>query len=307
MIPADDERTAGSFRGLDTWPTGEILEALWASQARGIAVAGQALSALGVAVDGAAGRLAANAGRLVYAGAGSSGLLAAIDAVELGPTYNWPERRTLVFLAGGLDLVRGPDPAAEDDAAGGRARVVEAALGESDVVIGVSASGGSAYTVAVVEEARQRGALTIAIANRADSLLVRAADHAVAIATEPEVIAGSTRLSAGTVQKLVLNLFSTALMTRLGGVYDNLMIDVRPANAKLRQRQVAIVASIASVDTMIAADALARHGEVKRAVLGLCGLSGVEIDAALAAAGGNLRTALSRIGRVRAESRGESR
>jgi N-acetylmuramic acid 6-phosphate etherase len=306
MIPMSDdnaqstEEAARRFQGLDTWRTVEILEALWSSQSRAMAACLSALPALQRAVDGAAERLTAT-GRLVYAGAGSSGMIAALDALDLGPTFNWPEQRMLVFLGGGLDVEggRGPDPTAEDDAAGGRVRAGDAGLGPGDVVLGISASGRSAYTVAVVEEARKRGAMTIAVASRADSPLVRAADHAVVVATGPEVIAGSTRLAAGTAQKLILNLFSTAVMVRLGFVFDNLMIDVRPANAKLRQRQAAIIASIAQVELAIAADALARHGDVKRAVLGLSGMPESEIEAALANAGGNLRTALGRITRAR--------
>jgi len=305
MIPVADDDTHGTedtaprFKGLDTWRTGEILQALWSSQSRAMAAGLSGLPALERAVDAAIQRLATATGRLVYAGAGSAGMIAALDALDLGPTFNWPEARTVVFVAGGFDLSRGPDPTAEDDAAGGAARVHDAALGADDVVLGISASGGSAYTIAVVEEARKRGAMTIAVASRADSLLVRAADHAVVVATGAEVIAGSTRLAAGTAQKLILNLFSTAVMVGLGFVFDNLMIDVRPANAKLRQRRTAIVASIAEVDRATAADALARHGDVKRAVLGLAGLSDGEIDAALASAGGNLRVALGRTARGR--------
>ena len=302
MIPLGGDKTRGGddanrrFQGLDTWPTGDVLEALWASQLGAVAACMPALPALQRAVDGAVERLAApSTGRLVYAGAGSSGMIAALDASDLGPTFNWPERRTLVFLAGGFDLQlpRGPDPGAEDDAAAGRARASEAGLGPSDVVLGVSASGTSAHVVAVVEEARRRGAMTVAVVGRDGTPLGRAADHAVVVATGAEVIAGSTRLAAGTAQKLVLNLFSTAVMVGLGSVFDNLMIEVRPANAKLRQRQAAIVASIAGVEPAIAADALARHGDVKRAVLGLAGLTDPEIDQALAGAGGKLRAALA--------------
>jgi N-acetylmuramic acid 6-phosphate etherase len=311
MIPVDDshaastEETASRFRGLDTWRTGEILEALWSSQAQAVAACQAALPALERAVDGAVARLRRSApsnagaapspGRLVYVGAGSSGMIAALDALDLGPTFNWPETRTAVFVAGGLDLQRGPDPIAEDDGAGGGRRARDAGLGPDDVVLGISASGGSAYVVAVLEEARLRGAMTIAVTNRADSALVRAADHAVVVATGAEVIAGSTRLAAGTAQKLILNLFSTGVMVGLGFVFDNLMVDVRPANAKLRQRRTTIVASIAQVDRARAADALARHGDVKRAVLGLAGLSEAEIEAALASTGGNLRVALGQL------------
>jgi N-acetylmuramic acid 6-phosphate etherase len=295
------EDTTSRFRGLDTWRTGDILEALWGSQSRAVAACLPALPALARAVDGAVERLATATGRLVYTGAGSSGMLAALDALELGPTFNWPEERTLVFVAGGLDGRHAPDQTAEDDSAGGCARARGAGLGAADVVIGVSASGGSAYTVAVLEEARTRGAMTVAVTGRTDSPLVRAADHAVVMATGAEVITGSTRLAAGTAQKLILNLFSTAVMVRLGFVFDNLMIEVRPENAKLRQRRTTIVASIAGVDRAIAADALARHGDVKRAVLGLAGMSEAEIEAALASAGGNLRAALGRTARSRNE------
>jgi N-acetylmuramic acid 6-phosphate etherase len=311
MIPVGDpvgdeaaqgtEDTTSRFRGLDTWRTGEILEALWGGQSRAVAACLPALPALARAVDGAVERLTGSTGRLVYAGAGSSGMIAALDALDLGPTFNWPEERTTVFVAGGLDARRGPDPTAEDDSAGGRARARDAGFGPADVVLGISASGASAYTVAVLDEARARGAMTIAVAGLVDSPLVRAADHAVVVAAGAEVITGSTRLAAGTAQKLILNLFSTAVMVGLGFVFDNLMIDVRPANAKLRQRRAAIVASIARVDRAIAADALARHGDVKRAVLGLAGLSEAEIEATLASAGGNLRLALGRTARARNE------
>jgi len=292
--PQGTEHAARRFRGLDTWPTGEILQALWHGQSHAIAACLSALPALQPAVDGAVERLAGSTGRLVYAGAGSAGMIAALDALELGGTFNWPEDRTVIFVAGGFQLQRGPDGAAEDDAIAARGAARDARLGPADVVVGISASGSSAYTVAIVEEARARGAMTVALAGRSDSPLVRAADHAIVVATGAEVIAGSTRLAAGTAQKLVLNLFSTVVMVRLGTVYDNLMIDLRPANAKLRQRQTAIVASIAEVDAATAADALARHGDVKHAVLGLAGIAAAEIDGVLAGAGGNLRTALER-------------
>jgi N-acetylmuramic acid 6-phosphate etherase len=298
-LERETEAAARRYRGLDTWATAEILEALWSSQSRAVAACLAALPTLQRAIDGAVERLASGAGRLVHAGAGSSGMLAALDAVELGPTFGWPEERSVVLVAGGFDLRRGADPAAEDDAGVGRASAREAGLGARDVVLGLSASGGSAYTIAVVEQARADGAMTVAVTSRADSALARAAEHAVVVATGAEVIAGSTRLAAGTAQKLVLDLFSTALMVRLGFVFDNLMIEVRPTNAKLRQRRTSIVASIAGVDPASAADALARYGDVKRAVLALAGMSEADIDAALAGAGGNLRAALARAPRWR--------
>ncbi|HYO53050.1 N-acetylmuramic acid 6-phosphate etherase [Archangium sp.] len=289
----DTEGAAWRFQGLDTWGTGELLETLWSSQSRATAACLPALPMLERVVDAAVERLASGDGRLIYGGAGSSGMLAALDALELEPTFGWPKTRLAILLAGGLDLARGIDGGAEDDEGAGRSRVRDIRPGPADVVLGISASGRSAFTVGLVDEARRHGALTLAIASLADSPLVRAAEHAVVISTGAEVIAGSTRLGAGTAQKVVLNLFSTATMVGLGLVFDNLMCNVRPENAKLRQRCTTIISRIAGVEESAAADALARHGDIPRAVLGLAGLSGAEADAALARAGGNLRAALT--------------
>jgi N-acetylmuramic acid 6-phosphate etherase len=298
------EDVARRFEGLDSWKTGEILETLWQGQSGAVAACLSVLPELERAVDGAVERLSIGEGRLVYVGAGSSGLIAALDALDLGPTFGWPDARMAIFLAGAVDFSRAPDPAAEDDAAGGRARVRDSRLGARDVLVGISASGGSAFTVAAVEEAERLGVLTIALASVADSPLVRAARHALVPPTGAEVIAGSTRLAAGTAQKVMLNLFSTAVMVGLGNVFDNLMINVRPDNAKLRGRRAAIVAHIAGVDLAVAADALAHHGDLKRAVLGLAGLSRADAEAALARAGGNLRRALGVMAAGRGDARG---
>jgi N-acetylmuramic acid 6-phosphate etherase len=291
----DTEGAARRFQGLDTWGTGEVLETLWSSQSRATAACLSALPVLGRVVDAAIERLASGNGRLIYAGAGSSGALAALDALELEATFGWPAARLSILLAGGLDLARGLNGGAEDDEGAGRARVRDVRPGPSDVVLGVSASGNSAFTVGLVDEARRHGAMTVAVASLADSPLVRAAEHAVVIPTGAEVIAGSTRLGAGTAQKVILNLFSTATMVGLGLVFDNLMYNVRPENTKLRQRCTTIISRIAGVEEKAAADALARQGDIPHAVLDLAGLSDAEADAALARAGGNLRTALSSI------------
>ncbi|MDC0708656.1 N-acetylmuramic acid 6-phosphate etherase [Stigmatella sp. ncwal1] len=289
----ETEGTARRFQGLDAWGTGELLETLWSSQSRATAACLAVLPELGRAVDAAIGRLSSGQGRLVYAGAGSSGMLAALDALELGPTFGWPSGRLSILLAGGLDLARGIDGGAEDDEGAGRSRLRDLRPTASDVVLGVSASGLSSFTVGIVDEARRQGALTVAIASIEGSPLLQAAEHAVAVRTGAEVIAGSTRLGAGTAQKVCLNLFSTAVMTGLGLVFDNLMCNVQPENAKLRQRCAAIISRIAQVDEATAAEALQRHGDIKRAVLGLAGLSISQAESALARAGGNLRAALS--------------
>ena len=232
-------------------------------------------------------------GRIIYMGAGSGGMLAAVDALELAGTFGWPERRLAILLAGGLDLSRGLDNGAEDDVETGRARMAALGPGPSDVVVGVSASGGSVFTVGGVEEAGRQGALTVGIASVADSPLMAVARHAVVVHTGAEVLSGSTRLGAGTAQKVLLNLFSTSVMTGLGLVFDNLMCHVRPENVKLRQRCVRIISHIARVGEPAASEALERHGDVPRAVLGLAGLSPAEADRALVSAGGNLRAALA--------------
>ncbi|AWK89493.1 N-acetylmuramic acid 6-phosphate etherase [Azospirillum thermophilum] len=290
------EDAARRFRGLDGWPATDLLTALWEGQTRALAACLPALPALAAAVEAAADRLSRRTGRLVYVGAGSSGMVAALDGLDLGPTFDWPAERLVLLIAGGLDLSRGLAGAAEDDEGAGRADLETAGAGPDDVVVGVSASGNSAYTVGAVRAARQRGALTLGVASSAGSPLVAAAEHPILVPTGPEVIAGSTRLGAGTAQKVVLNLFSTGVMTALGSVYDNLMINVRPENAKLRRRCAAMVARIAGVDGETAAAALERHGDVRRAVLGLAGVAGTEIDRLLDEAGGNLRRALERAG-----------
>jgi N-acetylmuramic acid 6-phosphate etherase len=253
------------------------------------------LPALERATEAATRRLAAGEGRLVYAGAGASGLIAALDALELEATFDWPRRRTAILLAGGLDLSQGMGAQAEDDTWSGAAQAHDLGLGANDVVLGVSASGASAFTIGVVEEARRAGALTVGLAGLADSLLGRAVEHLVVAATGAEVIAGSTRLGAGTAQKALTGIFSSALMVRLGFVFDNFMVNLRPENAKGARRRVRIVASIAGVDDEVAAQAITRHGDIKHAVLGLAGLTQAEAEIALVRAGGNMRAALAQV------------
>jgi N-acetylmuramic acid 6-phosphate etherase len=299
----DTEGVARRFKGLDTWDVAELLEALWSGQSRAVAACLAALPALACATDAATRRLASGEGRLVYAGAGASGLIAALDALELEATFNWPRRRTALLLAGGLDLSQGMGAQAEDDAASGALRADDLGLGPQDVVLGVSASGASAFTIGAVQAARRVGALTVGFAGLADSALGRAVEHLVIAATGAEVIAGSTRLGAGTAQKALTSMFSTALMVRLGFVFDNLMVNLRPENAKGARRRVRIVASIAGVDELAAAQALEEHGDIKHAVLGLAGLSRADAELALMRAGGNMRAALAEVSsRRRSES-----
>ncbi len=278
------------YRGLDAWPPREILEALLERQFSALAAVRAALPAIEAAALAARDRLR-EGGRFAYAGAGTSGRLALLDAVELHPTFGWPKERTLVFLAGGERAAFEAVEEAEDDEAAGRA--AGSRLGAQDVLVGVSASGRTPFVLGAVEAARERGALTLGIANNPGSPLLQAAEHPVLLDTGPEVIAGSTRLAAGTAQKVALNLFSTLVMTLLGGVYDNLMVGVVPTNEKLRRRAAGIVARIAGVDEETAKRALRRADyEVKTAVLVARGLSPEEARARLLEAGGRLREAL---------------
>jgi N-acetylmuramic acid 6-phosphate etherase len=251
------------------------------------------------AIEAATRRLAASDGRLVYAGAGASGLIAALDALELEATFGWPRNRSALLLAEGLDLSQGLGARAEDDGAAGSASARDLRLSAHDVVLGVSASGASAFTVGVAQEARRAGALTVGFVGRPESALGRAVEHLIVALTGAEVIAGSTRLGAGTAQKALTNMFSTALMVRLGFVFDNFMVNLRSDNAKGALRRVRIVAGIAGVDEQQATRALVRHGDIKHAVLGLLGLSQEEAETALARAGGNMRVALAQVSEQR--------
>jgi N-acetylmuramic acid 6-phosphate etherase len=292
------ESSAARYRGMDTWPTDDLVRSLWGGQMQAVAACLPALAVLPAAVEAAAARLGAGErGRLVYAGAGSAGMIAALDALDLGDTFDWPEARLAVLLAGGLDLNGGLSARTEDSAEHGIARIADLAVGADDVVIGVSASGASAFTVAALAEARRRGALTIGLMSMPGSELAAATEHVLLAETGAEVLSGSTRLGAGTAQKVLLNLFSTALMARLGAIYDNLMVNVRPENLKLRRRCVAIVSRIAGVGEAEAAAAISEAGDVKSAVLLLAGLARGEIAATLDKARGNLRAALAEAAR----------
>ncbi|PXA99127.1 N-acetylmuramic acid 6-phosphate etherase, partial [Nostoc sp. 3335mG] len=200
--------------------------------------------------------------------AGTSGRLAVLDGTELYPTYSWPMERLLFLIAGGMEALTCAKEGAEDDAEAARAAVATQQIGANDVVIGVAASGRTPFTVAAVIAARAAGALTIGIANNPDTLLTDAAEYGVVAATGSEIVAGSTRMKAGTAQKAALNLLSTAIMVRLGLVYRGRMVAMRVSNAKLLRRARAMVQDLAGVDAEAAAQALeAGDNDLRRAVL----------------------------------------
>jgi N-acetylmuramic acid 6-phosphate etherase len=233
-------------------------------------------------------------GRLLYVGAGTSGRLAALDAAECPPTFGTDPGMVQAVLAGGPRAMVEAIEGAEDDAAAGALEMDARGVGPADAVVGVAASGETPFTVAAVRRARRRGAWTAGVACNAGSSLEAACDLAIIPLVGPEVIAGSTRLKAGTAQKLVLNMLSTLAMVRLGKVYGNLMVDLRATNAKLRRRAARIVSAVAAVDEMSADAALGRAGGRVQVAIVMLRL-GVDPDAArtrLEAAGGSLRRAL---------------
>ena len=228
-------------------------------------VAGQA-APIAQAIDGIVERLR-RGGRLIYVGAGTAGRMGVLDASEIPPTYGTDPSLVVGLIAGGQDAIRSAIENAEDDQAAGVAAIDDIGVGADDAVVGVSASGRTPYVCAAVSAARERGAFTVGFACNADSALGAAAD--VAIETVgPEVVTGSTRLKAGTAQKLVLNMISTLAMVRLGKVYGNLMVDMQATNEKLRARAERTVMLATGTDAATAAAALGSvDGSVKAAIL----------------------------------------
>ncbi len=293
QAPPATETIDPRYRDLDAWPTLSALEAMWEGQAAAVAAVRPALAAIAVAVEAAIPRLAA-AGRLVYAGAGTSGRIGVQDGAELPPTFDWPTDRLVLLMAGGDAAFTRSIEGAEDDAAAGEAAVVAHGIGPADVVIGIAASGSTRFTTAVVQAARRRGALTIGVANSPGGTLLATAEHAILAETGAEVIAGSTRMKAGTAQKIVLNLFSSQVMIGLGRVHDGLMVDMQARNVKLRARAVRMLRTLTGRDDAALHAALAAaDGRVKTAVLILEGLDRDGAEAVLAAHGGKLRAALA--------------
>lgn len=285
------EQSDDQYKDLDTWAFDKTLAALVESNRRAVDAVGTALPALTEAAEGIA-RALTEGGRLVYVGAGTSGRLALQDAAELPPTFGF--ERTLVLMAGGDSAAGRAREGAEDDEASARAAVAEAEIDGKDAVIGLAASGRTPYTVAGVAHARSLGAFTVGVANNPDTPLLSVAEVGVFLDTGPEVLAGSTRLAAGTSQKIVLNALSTAVLVRAGGAYGNLMVGMKPLNDKLRHRAVAIVSRAAEVSKAEAEAALKESGLIREAIVML--KADVSLDEAkerLAAHGGRVREALA--------------
>ncbi|MDH7971254.1 N-acetylmuramic acid 6-phosphate etherase [Sphingomonas sp. AR_OL41] len=281
------------FVDLDRWPSEHAVEAMLEGQLAAVAAIHGQVRAIADAADAAGDRLR-HGGRLVYVGAGTSGRIAVQDGVELFPTYNWPQERLVFLMAGGLDALTKSAERAEDDADGARARIAATAVGAEDVVIGVAASGRTPFTIAAIDAARSVGALTIGISNNADTPLLSAAEHAIAIVTGSEIVAGSTRMKAGTAQKAVLNMLSTTTMLRCGLVYRGMMVNMRVSNDKLLQRGQAMIRDIAGVSDEDAGAALERAGlEIKPGVLIAMGAHRDQAEHLLRDAHGDLHVAVA--------------
>src|SRR6266851_2730434 len=286
------EEISPRYLELDSWSSGEMIAAMYESQLAAAAAVRGALPVIAAAVDDALPALK-RGGRIVYVGAGTSGRIGVQDGSELPPTYDWPADRVVFAIAGGLDaLVRSAEDAEDNEAAGADA-MANAKVGPDDVVIGVAASGTTPFTIAALRAASAAGAVTIAVANNPDAPIFAAARHRVLAETGSEVVAGSTRMNAGTAQKIVLNLFSTVVMVKMGRVYRGLMVDMRARNSKLRRRAQAIVSEIVGCPEGEATRYLKQaDGDVKTAVLLGLGLSRSEAAQLLKRHGGNLRSAI---------------
>ncbi|MFJ1754103.1 N-acetylmuramic acid 6-phosphate etherase [Kitasatospora sp. NPDC088134] len=278
---------------IDLLPTLELARLMNAEDRTVADAVAARLPEIAAAVDAIADRMA-RGGRLLYAGAGTAGRLGVLDASECPPTFGTDPGQVIGVLAGGPAAMTAAVEDAEDDRRAAVADLDALRLTAADALVGISASGRTPYALAAVEHARALGALTVGLANNPGSALAAAAEHGIEVVTGPELLSGSTRLKAGTAQKLVLNMVSTLTMVRLGKTYGNLMVDVRATNEKLRARARRITALATDAELPDVDAALdATGGRVKDAVLLL--LAGVDAPAAaalLARHGGRLRDAL---------------
>ncbi|MGI5444751.1 N-acetylmuramic acid 6-phosphate etherase [Streptomyces sp. CA-243310] len=295
-----DALTTEAFRPelaeIDRLSTLEIARVMNAEDAGVPAAVAGRLERIAAAVDDIAPRMA-RGGRLIYAGAGTAGRLGVLDASECPPTFNTDPSQVIGLIAGGPTAMVKAVEGAEDSKELAAEDLTALALSADDTVVGISASGRTPYAVGAVEFARARGALTVGLSCNAGSALAAAAEHGIEVVVGPELLTGSTRLKAGTAQKLVLNLLSTVTMIRLGKTYGNLMVDVRASNEKLRARSRRIVAlATGASDAEIEAALTATDGEVKNAVLVILGgVDGPTAAELLTASQGHLRAALTQI------------
>jgi len=293
------EHFSTRFQDLDTWPSLDVLSAFYEGQLSAVAAVRSSLPAIAAAAEEAVARLR-RGGRLVYVGAGTSGRIGVQDGTELPPTFNWPDDKLVYLIAGGHRAIMKAVENAEDSVEEGIAGIRDNDIGPDDVVIGVAASGRTPFTIAALKEAAARGAQTIGISNNADAPILEACSHPILADTGEEVIAGSTRMKAGTAQKVILNLLSSLIMVRMGRVYRGLMVNMRATNAKLRRRSEIMVRQITDCDEATAADAILQAGgDLKTAVLIAMGADPQEARGALARNDDNLRRALADFSKIK--------
>ena len=282
------------YEHLDQLSSAELVSAFVEDQHNAVSAVHAAATDIARAVDAALPRME-EGGRLIYVGAGTSGRLGLLDSVELLPTFSWPVERAVALLAGGPPAVYQAVEGAEDSREQGVADLRTKGVTAKDVVIVLAASGSTPYALAALQEARRCGALTIGIANNPAAPVMLDAEIGITLDTGPEVISGSTRLKAGTAQKIALNTFSSSLMVRLHKVYRNLMVDVKPTNAKLLRRTIRLTVLATGCDEALATQTLATcDHHVKTAIVAIQrNLSVAQARELLANAKGDVRSALA--------------
>jgi len=292
-LPATERQNPRSG-GLDLKSTLGILRVIQREDSGVARAVGRELPAIARAVDGIA-RAFKRGGRLFYVGAGSSGRMGALDASECPPTFGVPRTRVQAIMAGGRRALTDAVEGAEDSATDGAKQIALRDVGANDAVVGIAATGTTPFVLGALREARKRGAFTIALTANGNSPIAKLARVRIAPQTGPEVITGSTRMKAGTAQKMVLNMLSTAAMVRAGRVYDNLMIDVAMTNEKLKRRGVRILEMATGRDASVAEHALRQAGHDLRTALVMLksGASAAIARKRLTEAGGDIRKALA--------------
>jgi N-acetylmuramic acid 6-phosphate etherase len=291
----ETERPSPRYSGIDLWEPGDVLDAMIEGQFAAVAAVRTARSSISDAIQAMELRLA-EGGRLIYAGAGTSGRLAVQDGAELMPTFSWPPERLVLLIAGGEEALLHAVEGAEDQIEHAHDEMARHGVTAEDVLIAAAASGTTPFTLACLRSAKSRGALTVGIANNPGTPLLVESDHPILLETGPEPIAGSTRMKAGTAQRIAMNLLSSVLMIRMGRVYEGLMVDVQASNKKLEKRSEQMLRHLTGRSAEEARSALTNaDGSVKLAVLLLHGCRPEDGRALLERSGGRLRIALAEL------------
>ena len=289
----ETEEISEKFRALDTLDTESVLRIINEEDKKVPYLVEKALPDITKAVDSIA-KLIASGGRLIYVGAGTAGRLGFLDAAECVPTFGIPRGTVISVIAGGAGSIVNAKEGAEDCHSCGGRRMSALKVGPNDFVMGIAASGKAPFVIGALKRAKERGATTGALVNVSNPVISEYADNVITVLVGPEVIAGSSRMKAGTAEKLVLNMISTAVFVKLGRVFDNMMIELRPHNEKMRERSVRILSTITKADYDLSSKTLERAGwNIKTATVMLMrNLEVAEAEERLLRANGNLRNAL---------------